>query len=198
MSVQETQPAAGRSKFLALIPLVVFLGFAGISLYMLLSGRDNSVVPSALIGQSAPETELEPLDGVDLPGLSSAEFGGHVTLVNVWASWCGPCRAEHPLLMQLGQDERLRIAGLNYKDKSENARRFLGNLGNPYDAIGVDPNGRSAINWGVYGVPETFLIGADGKIHYKHVGPITPQSLQTKLKVEIEKALAEAQNSTDQ
>lgn len=183
---------------LALLPLLLFLGFAGVALYMLLSGRDNSVVPSALIGQPAPETELAPLEGVDLPGLSSAGLAGHVTVVNVWASWCAPCRAEHPLLMQLARDERIRIAGLNYKDKPENARRFLGNLGNPYDAIGVDPNGRSAINWGVYGVPETFLVGADGKIHYKHVGPITPQSLQSALKVEVEKALAAAREPANQ
>lgn len=198
LSVQETQSTGGRRKFLVLIPLLLFLGLAGLFLLQLLSGRDTSVVPSALIGQPAPETELAPLEGVDLPGLSSTEFGGQVTLVNVWASWCAPCRAEHPLLMQLAQDERIRIAGLNYKDKPENARRFLGNLGNPYDVIGVDQNGRSAINWGVYGVPETFLIGADGRILYKHVGPITPQSLQSALKVEVEKALAAARNSTDQ
>lgn len=198
MSVQDTTSAGSRRKFLVLVPLLLFLGLSGLFLLQLLSGRDTSVVPSALIGQPAPETELAPLQGVDLPGLSSAEFGGRVTLVNVWASWCAPCRAEHPLLMQLAQDERIQIAGLNYKDKPENARRFLGNLGNPYDSIGVDPNGRSAINWGVYGVPETFLIGADGMILYKHVGPITPQSLQSGLRVEIEKALAAAQDSENQ
>ncbi len=198
MSIEETHSSGGRNKILALLPLVLFLSFAGVALYMLQSGRDTSVVPSALIGQLAPETSLAPLDGSGLPGLSSAEFVGNVTLVNVWASWCAPCRAEHPLLMQLAEDPRIRIAGLNYKDKTENARRFLGNLGNPYKSIGVDPNGRSAINWGVYGVPETFLIGADGKIRYKHVGPITAESLNSGLKVEIENAFAAAQNSTDQ
>ncbi|TIU73918.1 MAG: DsbE family thiol:disulfide interchange protein, partial [Mesorhizobium sp.] len=120
----------------------------------------------------------------------SKQFAGKVTLVNVFASWCGPCRDEHPVLLALSQDKRFVIAALNYKDQPENARRFLGNLGNPFQAIGVDPTGRAAIDWGVYGVPETFVIGRDGKISYKHVGPLTPGSAQTLLLPEIEKALA--------
>jgi cytochrome c biogenesis protein CcmG/thiol:disulfide interchange protein DsbE len=113
-----------------------------------------------------------------------------VTLVNVWASWCAPCREEHPLLLALSQDKRFSIAGLNYKDKAENARRFLGSLGNPYSAIGVDSAGRTAIDWGVYGVPETFLVGRDGKIAFKHVGPLTEQVVTGSLLPQIEKALA--------
>ncbi|MEI5681898.1 MULTISPECIES: DsbE family thiol:disulfide interchange protein [unclassified Mesorhizobium] len=186
----QAEPQKPRRKLLALLPLVIFLLLAGIFLMQLLSGRDAAVVPSALIGELAPETKLPPLEGVSLPGLESSNFAGKVTLVNVFASWCAPCREEHPVLMALSQDKRFSIAGLNYKDKSENARRFLGDLGNPYSAIGTDDAGRSAIDWGVYGVPETFVIGKDGKIAFKHTGPITVQSAQTVLLPEIEKALA--------
>ena len=191
MSVETGEAARPRRRlWLALLPLAVFLALAGVFLAQLLSGRDASVVPSALIGAEAPQTVLPPLEGVDLPGFDPARFAGRVTLVNVWASWCAPCRQEHPLLMQLAQDERVEIAGLNYKDRPENARRFLGELGNPYTAIGVDDSGRAAIDWGVYGVPETFLVGKDGRIAYKHVGPVTPEIVASALMPEIEKALA--------
>ena len=113
---------------------------------------------------------------MNLPGLDSKQFAGKVTLVNVFASWCAPCREEHPVLLALSQDKRFVMAALNYKDQPENARRFLGDLGNPFQAIGVDEAGRTAIDWGVYGVPETFVIGKDGKIAYKHVGPLTAES----------------------
>ncbi|TIV64698.1 MAG: DsbE family thiol:disulfide interchange protein, partial [Mesorhizobium sp.] len=109
--------------------------------------------------------------------------------VNVFGSWCLPCREEHPVLLGLSQDRRFTLAGLNYKDQPENARRFLGDLGNPYQAIGVDPAGRAAIDWGVYGVPETFVVGKDGRIAYKHVGPLTPESARDLLLPQIEKAL---------
>lgn len=189
MSATSEKPARSR-LVLFLLPLLLFLALSGVFLVQLISGKDTSVVPSALIGRSAPQTDLPPLEGMNLPGLSSEAFSGRVTLVNVWGSWCLPCRQEHPLLMQLATDERVVIAGLNYKDKPENARRFLGDLGNPYDAIGVDQNGRAAIDWGVYGVPETFLVGPDGTIRYKHVGPFTPESIRSDLMPEIEKALA--------
>ncbi|MHA7885569.1 DsbE family thiol:disulfide interchange protein [Nitratireductor rhodophyticola] len=190
MSVTSEKPARSR-RLLFLLPLLLFLALSAVFLMQLFSGKDSSLVPSALIGRSAPQTDLPPLEGMNLPGLSSAAFSGRVTLVNVWGSWCLPCRQEHPLLMQLATDERVVIAGLNYKDKPENARRFLGDLGNPYDAIGVDQNGRAAIDWGVYGVPETFLVGPDGTIRYKHVGPFTPESIRESLMPEIEKALTE-------
>lgn len=179
-----------RRRLLVLLPLAIFLLLAGIFLVQLLSGRDISAVPSALIGRMAPETKLPALDGASLSGLDSSAFAGKITLVNVFASWCAPCREEHPVLMALSQDKRFDIVGLNYKDKPENARRFLGEMGNPYQAIGVDPAGRTAIDWGVYGVPETFLIGRDGKVAFKHVGPITPESAQKVLMPEVEKALA--------
>lgn len=189
MSSEGAKPAGPRKLFV-LLPLLVFLALAGIFLMQLLSGRDLTAVPSALIGHAAPKTELPPLEGVSLPGLNSADFAGKVTLVNVWASWCAPCREEHPVLLEISRDQRFAIAGLNYKDKPENARRFLGDLGNPYRAIGVDQHGRTAIDWGVYGVPETFLVGKDGKIAFKHVGPLSPEAVQTTLMPAIEKALA--------
>jgi len=189
MSV-EVEPRRKSRLLLVLLPLGVFLALAAIFLIQLLSGRDASVVPSALLGEPAPQTDLPPLEGSGLPGLSSADFAGKVTLVNVWGSWCLPCRQEHPLLMQLARDERIVIAGMNYKDEPENARRFLGDLGNPFDAIGVDTSGRTAIDWGVYGVPETFLVGPDGMILYKHVGPFTPESVTGELLPRIEEALS--------
>ncbi len=175
---------------MTLLPLAIFLALAGVFLVQLFSGRDTSTVPSALIGSPAPQTNLPAIDGLGVPGLDSSGFAGKVTLVNVWASWCAPCREEHPVLLTLSQDKRFQIAGLNYKDDPENARRFLGDLGNPFAVAGADENGRAAINWGVYGVPETFVIGRDGKILYKHVGPLSETSVRTVLMPEIEKALA--------
>jgi cytochrome c biogenesis protein CcmG/thiol:disulfide interchange protein DsbE len=185
------ESAAQRPRrILVLLPVLLFLALAALFLMQLMSGRDTAEIPSALIGQAAPETSLPPLEGIALPGLESRNFAGKVTLVNVWASWCAPCREEHPLLLALSQDQRFEVAGLNYKDPPENARRFIGSFGNPYEAIGVDSAGRAAIDWGVYGVPETFLVGKDGKILFKHVGPLTEQAVAQTLLPEIEKALA--------
>jgi cytochrome c biogenesis protein CcmG, thiol:disulfide interchange protein DsbE len=183
-----------RVRLLVLIPLVAFLGLAALFFVRLGSG-DPSALPSALIGKLAPSVDLPPVDGLthdgkQVPGLANADFLGKVTLVNVWASWCVPCHEEAPLLMQLAQDPRIRVAGINYKDQPENARRFLGRYGNPFAVSGADPSGRAAIEWGVYGVPETFVVGRDGKIAFKLVGPITPENLQEKLVPAIEKALA--------
>lgn len=184
----ETTEQKSRRRWLPLLPLGLFLALAGVFMAQLLSGRDSSVVPSALIGVQAPHTVLPPLDGIALPGLDPRKFGGKAMLVNVWASWCAPCRQEHPLLMQLAADQRIEIAGLNYKDNPENAFRFLSELGNPYSSVGVDESGRAAIEWGIYGVPETFLVDEDGKIAWKHVGAITPEVVATTLLPEIEKA----------
>jgi cytochrome c biogenesis protein CcmG/thiol:disulfide interchange protein DsbE len=147
-----------------------------------------------LIGHPAPQTELPPLaglkrDGKWVPGLSNATFKGSVTLVNVWASWCIPCADEVPFLEKLSKDKRIQLVGINYKDSPDNARRFLNRYGNPFVASGVDATGRASIDWGVYGVPETFLIGRDGRIAYKLVGPITPENFGGTLLPEIEKAL---------
>jgi cytochrome c biogenesis protein CcmG/thiol:disulfide interchange protein DsbE len=184
----------GRRRLIVLVPLVTFLGLVALFLIGLYSG-DPSRIPSALIGQPAPQTNLPPVAGLErngapVPGIDAASFKGAVTVVNVWASWCVPCHDEAPLLMGLAQDTRLRVIGINYKDEPDNARRFLGRYGNPFAAAGTDRNGRAAIEWGVYGVPETFVVGRDARIAYKLVGPITPDNLDTVLKPEIEKALA--------
>ncbi len=185
-----SEDTAPRRNWIAVLPLVLFMLLAGVFLLQLVSGRDAATVPSALIGAPAPETPLPPLEGVALPGLEAGMFEGQVTVVNVWASWCAPCREEHPHLMALGDDPRVTVAGINYKDRPENARRFLGELGNPFDRIGVDGSGRAAIDWGVYGVPETFVVGRDGRIAYKHVGPFSAASFRDRLMPAIEAALA--------
>jgi cytochrome c biogenesis protein CcmG/thiol:disulfide interchange protein DsbE len=186
--------AERRRRLLVSLPLVLFLALALLFFVRLFAG-DPSRLPSALIGRTAPPTELPPLpglvrDGAPVPGISSAIFVGQVTLLNVWASWCVPCHDEAPLLMQLAEDRRLRIVGINYKDQPDNARRFLGRYGNPFSAVGIDPNGRASIEWGVYGVPETFIVASDSRIAFKLVGPITPQNIEAVLKPAIEKALA--------
>jgi cytochrome c biogenesis protein CcmG/thiol:disulfide interchange protein DsbE len=187
-------PNIGRRRIVVLVPLAVFLALAALFLFRLSSG-DPSIIPSALIGHPAPQTNLPPIagldrDGVPVPGLDAASFKGAVTVVNVWASWCVPCHDEAPLLMQLAQDNRLRLVGINYKDDPGNARRFLGRYGDPFAAAGADESGRAAIEWGVYGVPETFVVGRDARIAYKLVGPITPDNFESLLKPQIEKALA--------
>ena len=175
------------------LPLIVFIALAGLFLLRLYGG-DPSRIPSALIGHPAPQTALPALEGLlnngtAVPGLDPAAFKGKVSVVNVWASWCVPCHDEAPLLTELGKDKRLQIVGINYKDAPDNARRFLGRYGNPYRIVGVDGNGRASIEWGVYGVPETFVVGREGTIVYKMVGPVTPDNIDTVLKAEIEKAL---------
>src|SRR5476649_421136 len=182
-----------RRSWLVALPLVGFIALAGIFLLRLGDG-DPSRIPSALIGHPAPQTALPPLaglvnNGVQVPGLDPTMFKGKVSVVNVWASWCVPCHDEAPLLTGLGKDKRLQLIGINYKDAPDNARRFLGRYGNPFGIVGVDGNGRAAIEWGVYGVPETFIVGREGTIVYKMVGPVTPENIDSVLKVEIDKAL---------
>ena len=182
-----------RRSFLMALPLIAFAGLAAL-FWLRLGTGDPSRIPSALIGHPAPQTSLPPLtgllsDGTQVPGLDPAIFKGKVSVVNVWASWCVPCHDEAPLLTELAKDTRLQLVGINYKDAPDNARRFLGRYGNPFGVVGVDANGRAAIEWGVYGVPETFVVGRDGRIAFKLVGPITPENLQEKLTPAIEKAL---------
>jgi cytochrome c biogenesis protein CcmG/thiol:disulfide interchange protein DsbE len=175
------------------LPLVAFLALAAIFWFRLGSG-DPSRIPSALIGRPAPQTVLPALEGLvnngaQIPGLDPSVFKGRVSVVNVWASWCVPCHDEAPLLTELSKDSRLQVIGINYKDSPDNARRFLGRYGNPFGIVGVDGNGRAAIEWGVYGVPETFVVGREGIILYKLVGPITAENIDTVLRAEIDKAL---------
>jgi cytochrome c biogenesis protein CcmG, thiol:disulfide interchange protein DsbE len=185
---------AKRRNLLVLLPLGIFLALAALFLFRLGSG-DPSRIPSALIGHEVPPTDLPPLDGLTrdgkpIPGVTNATFKGAVTLVNVWASWCVPCHDEAPLLDQLAKDKRIQLVGINYKDAADNARRFLNRYGNPFVATGADDKGRTAIDWGVYGVPETFVVGRGGRIAYKLVGPIDADNLVKVLEPEIEKALA--------
>jgi cytochrome c biogenesis protein CcmG/thiol:disulfide interchange protein DsbE len=139
-------------------------------------GRDPKLVPSPLIGKPVPDFSLPPVKGRDL-GLSSGDLQGEVSLVNVFASWCVACREEHPVFMQLAKRRTLPIHGFNYKDKPEDAARWLDGMGDPYTRTGADISGRVAIDWGVYGVPETFVVDARGRIAFKQVGPITPEIL---------------------
>ena len=174
----ESPPAgpAGARRLKFLIPALVFLGLA-IGLGLGLS-KDPSVVPSALIDKPVPEFALGPVLGAER-GLASEDLrAGAVSLVNVFASWCGPCRAEHPLLMKLAEDGTVALFGINYKDRPEDARAWLDQLGDPFGRIGADLNGRVGIDWGVYGVPETFVIDATGRIRYKHVGVLTAKDLE--------------------
>jgi len=193
MSEPVTDALPRGQRWLVALPLIGFAALAGLFLLRLYGG-DPSKIPSALIGRPAPQTSLPPLEGLkregaQVPGLDPAVFRDKVSVVNVWASWCVPCHDEAPLLTELGKDKRLQIVGINYKDAPDNARRFLGRYGNPFSVVGVDGNGRASIEWGVYGVPETFVVGREGTIVYKMVGPVTPANFDGVLKVEIEKAL---------
>ena len=194
MSVAVTEGGSRRRRLLVVLPLIAFLALAALFFVRLFAG-DPTKIPSALIGRPVPETTLPAVvgltrDGVAVPGITTSDFKGAVTLVNVWASWCAPCHDEAPLLMKLAADKRIRVVGINYKDQPDNARRFIGRYGNPFATVGADSNGRASIEWGVYGVPETFIVGRDGRIAYKLVGPITDENIAEQIKPAIEKALA--------
>lgn len=183
-----------RRMLIAFLPLVLFIALAGVFLYQLGSGKDASEIPSVLIGTKAPTLALPPLEGlsangIPVPALTDAAIKGKLALVNVWASWCVPCRQEHPVLLELSRDPRITLVGINYKDKNDNALKFLAELGNPFAAVGIDPQGKSAIDWGVYGIPETYLVAPDGTILFKQIGPFTTRSLRDKLLPAIEKAV---------
>ncbi len=157
--------------------------------------RDTSYIPSALIDKPAPEFTLPDvenliLDGVVIKGFERSNLIGQVSVVNVFASWCAPCRQEHPFLMELSAaDKDIKIFGINQKDAPENAKEFLEELGNPYDFVGAD-KGRVSIEWGIYGIPETFVVNAQGAITYKHTGPFTRNSFENSLLPAIEAAKA--------
>lgn len=166
-----------RTRFLTLLPVLIFAGLA-LLLYVGLSG-EPSKLPSTLINRPVPEFKLSAVTGLDKPGLSATDLRqGKVIVVNIWASWCGPCRAEHPILMQLSKRDDIVLVGINNKDDAANATRFLGALGQPFAAIGADTTGRVTIDWGGYGVPETFIVDGQGIIRYKHVGPL-PDDVQS-------------------
>jgi len=212
VSASDARPDPGRPsvaaasprprRLLVTLPLLVFAGLA--ALFMLrLGAGDPSRIPSPLIGRPVPQFALPPLAGRAAPpgveasaeaaGLDAAALkSGHVTLINVFASWCAECHAEHGILMALATSPRMKelgaaLDGIVYKDKAEDARRYLGSKGDPYAAVGDDRSGRTAIDFGVYGVPETFVVKGDGTLAYKLIGPITPDNIGT-LEAEIDKA----------
>jgi cytochrome c biogenesis protein CcmG/thiol:disulfide interchange protein DsbE len=167
-----------RFRLVALLPVIFFLVVAGVFYAAIYRGGDPSQVPSALIGRYVPEFDLAAVEGLDRPGLGTADFGqGGPVIVNVWASWCVPCRTEMPLLVELQRVADVPLYGINYKDDPAAARRFLAELGNPFERIGKDATGRAAIDWGVYGVPETYIVDGKGRIALKHVGALTPEAI---------------------
>lgn len=192
----EASPAhKRRTRILTLVPLAAFLALAALFLARLGAG-DASLIPSVLIGKPAPAFDLPPIEGlVGAGGLSNADLKqGHVTLVNIFASWCIPCRDEHPLLLALSRNKDLaakgvRLVGIDYKDDPAGAQKFLADGGDPYATIGADRSGRTGIDFGVYGVPETFVIRGDGVISYKFIGPITAEDAATTLQTEIARAM---------
>jgi cytochrome c biogenesis protein CcmG/thiol:disulfide interchange protein DsbE len=181
------EPYPWRRLGFAAIPLVVFLGLA--ATFWVGLGGNPSELPSVLIGKPAPEFALPPIKDSGIPTFTSADLkSGGVSVVNIWASWCAPCRMEHPLLQTLAERKDIRLLGINNKDSAENAKRYLGTLGQPYAAIGADESGRTTIDWGSYGVPETFVVDGKGIIRFKWIGPITPEVLNGVLAREIDKA----------
>jgi cytochrome c biogenesis protein CcmG/thiol:disulfide interchange protein DsbE len=178
-SPPEPQAIARRRWIFILVP-AAFAILAAVLAWQLLTGTPDKI-PSALIDKSIPQFDLPPLPGWD-DGLASSDIeDGGVSIVNVFASWCGPCRIEHPLLMDIAAENSLPIWGLNYKDQPGDAASWLNELGDPYTQIGSDLSGRVGIDWGVYGVPETFIIDAKGRIVYKHIGVLTRSDWDDKI-----------------
>ena len=183
-------------RALFLLPLGLFLVVAGYFFWQLSYGRDPSIIPSALIDDPVPATELPALKD-DKPGFGRADFGhadaaAEPVLVNVFASWCVPCRAEHPYITAIAETEGIAVYGINTKDRRQAALDWLRDLGDPYAKIGFDPEGKAVLDWGVYGYPETFLVNRRGKIVYKHVGPIHPELIDRELRPLIRAVLEES------
>ncbi len=169
-----------KQHVIFILPTLIFAIFAGYFLWGLNPERNPKDIPSVLIGKQVPEFDLSPVEGRSL-GLSASDLKGEVSLVNVFASWCTECRREHPLFMRLSANNIVPIHGLNYKDKPEDAQGWLDELGDPYIRTGADLDGRVGIEFGVYGVPETFVIDKAGTIAYKHIGAVTERVLKEKI-----------------
>ena len=166
-------------RLIFLVPLLLFAALAGYFAIALFSGRDPRELPSALLDKPAPDFDLPSL--VEGQHLSSAALRGQVVVLNIFASWCAPCRVEHPLLLRLARQEKIHLVGIAYKDRPEDSRRFLAELGNPYRTTGIDRDGRTGIDFGLYGVPETYVIDRQGHIRKRFVGPLTPGLVEREL-----------------
>ena len=195
--------SGARNASWVIVPVLIFATIAAAFTYAL-KAADPARLPSALIGKPAPNVTFDPLEELSGKGLAVRGFGmadlakGKVTVVNFWASWCVPCAIELPLLIELKKQSGVQVFSVNYKDQADAARRFLDEYGNPFTAIGIDPKGRGAIEWGVYGMPETFVVDGNGRIAYKHIGEITAENLKQKLLPAIEAAkLAPAAAATN-
>ncbi|PLW76338.1 DsbE family thiol:disulfide interchange protein [Cohaesibacter celericrescens] len=199
-NTDQSDTKKGGFNVFILLPLVIFMGLASLFLWQMANGADPNQIPSVLINKPAPQFDLPALDasfgikrpdGGSMPGFKTADFIGKVSVVNVWASWCPTCRDEHPMLLNMTQDDRFELIGLAYKDEPANSARFLSNHGNPFDSVGMDISGRVGIDWGVYGAPETFIVDKTGTIRYKHIGALTPRSLAASFMPKLEEILAE-------
>ena len=162
------------------LPLLLFAAVAVWMAVPLIRGDDPSILPSALIDRPAPDFDLPALPGV-AGGVARADLAGSVRLVNFFASWCVPCLAEHPLLTRMAHEDGIPVFGVNYKDATADATAWLARHGNPYERVGADGDGRVAIDWGVYGVPETFVVDREGHIRFRHAGPLTPEIVRDQL-----------------
>jgi cytochrome c biogenesis protein CcmG/thiol:disulfide interchange protein DsbE len=176
------ESAAGVRRLIYLAPVLVFAIIAGYFVWGLNPERNPRILPSVLIDKPAPEFDLPTITGMDGPGLATTDLkAGNVVLVNFFASWCVPCRAEHPVLMALKKRGIVPIYGINYKNKADEARGWLNELGDPYTRVGADENGRVGIDWGITGVPETFVVDGGGRIRYRQWGPIDGKALEEKI-----------------
>ncbi len=180
------------TRILATVPILIALIFGGFFLWGLNPDRDPNEIPSVLISQPAPEFDLPPVEGLDTPGLARADLAGNrePLVVNVFASWCVPCRAEHSVLKRMVEGDGVRLMGINYKDKPEDAVKWLEELGNPYERIGSDLSGRAGIEWGISGVPETFIVAGDGTVLYRYVGPVVGPDAEAKFAAALAQARA--------
>jgi cytochrome c biogenesis protein CcmG/thiol:disulfide interchange protein DsbE len=167
-------------RFLFLVPIAVVAALAAVFGVRMLAGGNPATLPSNLIDKPAPAFALPPIAG-DGPGLVSSDLGGRPVLINIFASWCVPCLAEHPVITRLGREQGVTVFGINYKDKPEDAEAWLARNGNPYARIGADRDGRTGIDFGVYGVPETFVIDAEGRIRYRYPGPLIPDVVEREI-----------------
>jgi cytochrome c biogenesis protein CcmG/thiol:disulfide interchange protein DsbE len=174
-------------RLLFILPAAALVLLGAVFIVLLSRPRDPGEIPSPFIGKPVPEFRLPALDSDGQ--MSDADLKGRVTVFNVFASWCLPCKIEHPILMRMARESKVRVVGLNYKDKPADAKKWLAELGNPFARIAADEKGRVAIDFGVYGVPETFIIDAKGIIRYKHVGPIHPNEYPEKIVPVIERLL---------